>query len=276
MRTTVKQLSIKASAAQEAGDEAKSLAYFGEVRDAVAGAIRAGHVQPWMYQAYAIALKATDAPREDVERALLSAVDFAESPDDVLHVAARLEEIGSHAAALRLCRNVAELDSQRREPYVMGLRIAQRINDIDGLTWACQGVLAQAWPEKFQPVVEEARLVARATHAMLLEEGRKEEAALFGESLKKAASHDVIVRVSWTGDADIDLAVEEPSGTICSLDNRSSAGGGTLLGDSFPGHGDDETGTVSETYICPQGFSGQVPDVASPRLGQRFHRTCDG
>ena len=53
-----------------------------------------------MYQAYAIALKATDAPKEDVERALLSAVDFAETPEDILHVAARLEDIGSDAAAL--------------------------------------------------------------------------------------------------------------------------------------------------------------------------------
>ena len=109
-----------------------------------------------------------------------------------------------------------------------------------------------------------------------MEEGRKKEAAVFGVALKKAASHDVIVRVSWTGDADIDLAIEEPSGTVCSLDSRSSAGGGTLLGDAFPGHGDDETGTVSETYICPQGFTGQVPFAAASCVGQCFHGPRNG
>ena len=139
----------------------------------------------------------------------------------------------------------------------MGLRIAQRLNDLEGLTWACQGVLSQAWPQHLQAVADEARLVARATHAQLIEEGRKDEAAAFNKTLEKSAAHDVIIRVTWTGDADIDLAVEEPSGTVCSISNRSTAGGGTLLGDAFPGSGDEEAGNVSETYVCPQGFSGQ-------------------
>jgi hypothetical protein len=257
IRRTVRILSVKAAKVQDADKTTEAVEYFAQARDAIAGSIRAGHVQPWMYQAYAIALKATGAPVEDVERALLSAVDFAETLEDVLHVAARLEEIGSDATALRLCQNVAEIDSYRREPYVMGLRIAQRLDSLEGLTWACRGVLSQAWPEKFQPVVDNARLVARATHAQLIEDGRTEDAEKFSSSLKRAASHDAIVRVSWTGDADIDLAVEEPSGTVCSIDSRSTAGGGTLLGDAFPGSDRSQSGSVSETYLCPQGFSGQ-------------------
>ncbi|NND96989.1 MAG: hypothetical protein HKN47_06635, partial [Pirellulaceae bacterium] len=192
----------------------------------------------------------------EVERAWLSAVDFAETPEEILHVAARLRDIGSNAAALRLCMNVSDMDEYRREPYVMGLQIAQEINDVQGLTWACSGVLSQAWPEKFQPIVDQAKLVARATYGQLIEEGRQKEADEFNRRLKLAASHDIIVRVRWTGDADVDVAVEEPSGTVCSLENISTAGGGTLLGDAFPGHGDDETGTVSETYLCPRGFTG--------------------
>ena len=91
----------------------------------------------------------------------------------------------------------------------------------------------------------------------MLEEGKTEDAAAFNAALQKAAAHDVVVRVSWTGNADIDLAVEEPSGTICSIDNLSSAGGGTLLADAYPGSADDKNGKVSETYICPEGFTGQ-------------------
>ncbi len=257
IRATIGELSVKASSAQKAGDTDKAVEYFCDARDAIAASILAGHVQPWMYHAYAVALKATDAPAEQIERALLSAVDFAEMPEDLLNVAGRLEQVGSDAAALRLCRSVSEIDPYRSEPYVMGLRIAQRLDDLDGLTWACAGVLSQAWPERFEPIAKQARLVARATHAELVEQGRQAEADSFNAALKQAASHDAIIRVSWTGDADIDLAVEEPSGTVCSLENRSTAGGGTLLGDSYPGRGDDETGTVSETYICPDGFSGQ-------------------
>ena len=257
IRRTAAEMSVKATAAQDAGNSEEAIAHFRDARDLIAAAMRSGHVQPWMYQAYAITLKATDAPDEEVERALLSAVDFAETPEDLLHVAARLEEVGSDAAALKLCRSVSDLDSYRREPYVMGLRIAKRMNDLQGLAWACQGVLSNVWPEKFKPVADEARLVARATYAKLIEEGREEDAKKFNESLQSAASHDAIVRVTWTGDADLDLAVEEPSGTVCSFETMASAGGGTLLGDSFSGSGEDESGAISETYICPKGFSGQ-------------------
>ncbi|MEM9645354.1 MAG: hypothetical protein AAF989_10195, partial [Planctomycetota bacterium] len=97
---------------------------------------------------------------------------------------------------------------------------------------------------------------ARATYAELIEDGRQDDANSFNRTLQLAASHDAVVRVSWTGDADIDLAIEEPSGTICSLENPTTASGGTLLGDAFAGSHADEEGAVAETYICPQGFSG--------------------
>ena len=257
VRSTVRLYSARANKAQEKGDTELSLQHFNTAREAISGAIRAGHVQPWMYQALALVLKATDAPVEDIERALLSAVDFAETPEDILNVAARLEEVGADEAALRLCQSVSRIDPYRREPYVLGLHLARELDQSEALMWACEGVLSQAWPESFSSVVDEARLIARSVHAQLIEEGKTDEARSFDESLKRAASHDVIVRVSWTGDADIDLAVEEPSGTVCSLDNRSSAGGGTLLADAFPGSASDKDGTVSETYLCPQGFSGQ-------------------
>jgi len=257
VRATVSHLNVKASAAEEAGDKAAAKDHFNEIRAVIAGAISAGHIQPWMYQAYALSLAATDAPDADVERALLSAADFAETPEDLLNVAARLEDMGQLSAAMKLCRQISAADVDRREPYVMGLRLAKRLDQPADLAWACEGVLGLAWSDKFQPLVEEARLVARATHQELLAEGDNESAKQFSEALRRAASHDAIVRVSWTGDADIDLAVEEPSGTVCSLDSPNSTSGGTLLGDAYPGANDDATGQVSETYLCPKGFSGE-------------------
>ncbi len=257
IRSTARLYTIRAGKAEAAGNKADAVEEFTRARDLISSAIRAGHVQAWMYHAYAIALKATAAPMEDVERAFLSAVDFAASPEEVLHVAARLEAIGANESAMRLCRDVSNFDPYRREPYVMGLRIAKTLDSIPDLTWACQGVLSQAWPENFKKVADEARLIARATHARLLEEGRRDDAAAFNAALQQAAAHDVVVRVSWTGNADIDLAIEEPSGTICSIDNLSTAGGGTLLADAYPGSTGDNKGKVSETYICPEGFTGQ-------------------
>ncbi len=155
-------------------------------------------------------------------------------------------------------RNVAAIDPYRREAYLLGLRLAQRIDDCERFDLGLQGSslagLAGTVPSRLW--TRPAWWLVRLTPS-LLKQGRTEEAAAFNAELKEAVSHDVIIRVSWTGDADLDLAVEEPSGTVCSLENRASAGGGTLLGDAFPGSGDEPSGTVSETYICPQGFSGQ-------------------
>ena len=63
--------------------------------------------------------------------------------------------------------------------------------------------------------------------------------------------------VTWTGEADVDLLVEEPSGTLCSLRNpahhRPAA---SCL--ATPSRKRDATASagISEVYVCPKGFDG--------------------
>jgi len=255
--STVQYFNSRVAKAEEAGDRTGARQAFVETRDFLAAAILTGHIQPWMHMAYAVALKATGGDADEVERALLSAADLADSPEDMLMVADRLRREGFEASALRICRNVSEAQPFRREPYVMGLRLAEQLDDVDGLLWACRGILSQAWPKGSEKIETDARLLARATHQMLTQQGRQEEAAKFLQELQQATSHDLVVRVSWTGDADVDIAVEEPSGTVCSSQSVHSPGGGTFLGDGFPGlEAADEGGVLSETYVCPQGYSG--------------------
>ena len=257
VRATVSYFNTKALGADNAGKEDESRAAFATVRDLLAGAIATGNVQPWMYKAYAISLQATRADKQEIERAYLSAVDFADNPDEILHVASQLEHVGCDQAALRLCRNVTELEPYRREAFVMGMRLAEKVDDIELIQWACRGILGQAWDTKHEKVESEARLLARVTHARLIERGETKAAEAFLADLQRDTSHDLVVRVTWTGDADIDIAVEEPSGTICSLEDPNSAGGGTFLGDKFPGlELSKDDGFVSETYVCPHGFTG--------------------
>ena len=247
----------KIARAESAGDQATAKVHFAELRDFVGAAILTGHVQHWMHLSYALALRATDGDRDEIERALLSAVDFADSPEEVLMVADHLRRIGFEASALRLCRDVSAAQPYRREPYMMGIRLAERLDDLDALQWACRGILSQAWPKGAEKFESDARLLARATHQMLVEQGRQDEASRFLSDLQQATAHDLVIRVSWTGDADIDIAVEEPSGTVCHSQQPYSPAGGTFLGDTFPGlESTEEDGMMSETYLCPQGFSG--------------------
>jgi hypothetical protein len=75
--------------------------------------------------------------------------------------------------------------------------------------------------------------------------------------VRQALSRDVVVRVTWTGDADVDIAVVEPNGTVCSLRNPRSTGGGILLGDVSAADGKPTADGFSETYVCGQAFPGK-------------------
>ena len=57
------------------------------------------------------------------------------------------------------------------------------------------------------------------------------------------------MRLVWQGDADLDLKVTEPTGSVCSWLNRQTVGGGTLLGDTL-------AEPSRETYVAAQAFSG--------------------
>jgi hypothetical protein len=75
--------------------------------------------------------------------------------------------------------------------------------------------------------------------------------------MQTALVRDVVIRVQWTGNADVDLLVEEPSGSVCSARNPRSTGGGILLGDNASGQLDSvREGPAEEIYVCPEGFSG--------------------
>jgi len=61
--------------------------------------------------------------------------------------------------------------------------------------------------------------------------------------------------VRWTGDADIDVMVKEPGGTVCSLRNQRTTSGGVLISDSSSDDKPSVDGHVA-VYVCPKAFSG--------------------
>jgi hypothetical protein len=62
--------------------------------------------------------------------------------------------------------------------------------------------------------------------------------------------------VTWTGNADIDVIVEEPAGTVVSQRQPRSTSGGVHLGDVSAADGKSTTKGFSEAYVCPEGFAG--------------------
>jgi hypothetical protein len=100
-------------------------------------------------------------------------------------------------------------------------------------------------------------LTAQALLQELRAKGQREEADQFAAEVRDALARDCVVKVTWTGDADIDILVQEPTGSVCSLGQQRSLGGGMILGDTFSSPESASSDGFSEMYVCPRGFSGE-------------------
>jgi len=231
---------------------------FGEVRTLLQASLKHGLVESWMYEAMGLAIQADPAaPADELERALMSAIDLAGNEEQVLYIAEYMARCGLKARALKLYQQVAKLSPGRTEPYLQGLTLAKSLNDISGIKWACVGILSQSWSKEDQKIGEDAYRIAKSTYESLLKENRKPEAVAFNKAVEAALVRDVVVRVNWTGDADVDMMVVEPSGTICSMRSPRSTSGGVFFGDASAADQGTSAEGYTEMYACGESFDGQ-------------------
>lgn len=242
---------------------------FHDVAAVIEAALVSGHPQPWMYQALGLALEAAKAPPDQLERALMSAVDFAgNEPAQLSLVAHYLARARLDARALKVLRYVSELEPTRPDAYLQGLAVARRLDDLEGIQWATLGILNQAWTNNQKHVFAEAVREADALYERLTKQNRTADALAFRKQVQDALARDLRVKVSWTGDADIDISVQEPTGAICSFRNPRTTGGGVLLGDSFASDKQAALDGYAETYECPRAFNGDYQLMLRRILGR--------
>lgn len=240
----------------------------------IMAALRHGYTQPWMYEALGLAMEAQGARVSDIERTLMSAVDFSSRPEDLLAVADYMvnSNFGGGALqrrALQLYHQVSKIQPARPESYFHGLRIARNIDDVEGLKWSTLGIVGQVWSVDQMDIYNDALRTATSLVDRLKAEKKIAEAEKFQAALKNALVRDCIVKISWSGDADVDLMVEEPTGTFCSFRSPRSTSGGVLIGDTY----DKTTNLHTETYICPQGFNGDYRMLAKRVWGKVIANT---
>ena len=80
-----------------------------------------------------------------------------------------LARLGHEQRALKLFQEVAQTNPLRPEPYIQGLELARRLNDIEGVQWAVTHILRQAWPKEHRDVQQKAVRIAQATLQELLQ-----------------------------------------------------------------------------------------------------------
>ena len=103
--------------------------------------------------------------------------------------------------------------------------------------------------------------------------GRSAAADSLKSAVAEASRRDLILRLEWSGDADLDLSVEEPLGTVCSIDTPLSAGGGVLVHDGYGPKADN----CYDEYVCVTGASGdyraRIQFVQGNIVGRRCQLT---
>ena len=241
---------------------------FEEVIGLIDAALRNQQGQPWMFEALGLAMQAAQRTPAEVERALMSALDFTNDPTDMMYLAQYLARANLNQRALQLFRQVGELDPSAPEPFVHGLRLGQKLDDLDAIQWSTVGILSQAWSQRQLNIWQEAFRAAEATLDRLRSEGRKSEAEAYQDALDKALVRDCVVIVTWTGDADVDMFVEEPTGSVCSYHNPRTTAGGMMLGDAASAGKDRKSEATSEVYVCPKGFDGKYRVLVRRVWGQ--------
>ena len=232
---------------------------FDEIITILEAAILNDQVQPWMYETLAIAMVMDKRPAEDVERAYLSALEFCEDPNQMLLIGTFMENLNFHDRALKIYQELGKLFPESPEPFVFALNLARRpdVDNLEMIQWASLGLLRLEVSADRKPDWDSALLSAKAVAARLDAEGKAEDAKAFEQEMELALQRDCVVNVSWTGDADIDLFVEEPNGSLCSMRNQRSAGGGFITADGFTkNEGRDASSKAVETYVCSEGFAG--------------------
>jgi hypothetical protein len=237
----------------------------------ISAALMHGQAQPsWMYTVLALELEKAGRPREEIERVLLSTVDFsAVNITNVLYTAATLTRFGAKERALAMYRQASAIDPTRLEPYALGLKLAREANDADAVGWAASGILQRAWGPGYEALHGDAIAAVRDMESTLRNDGDDATAGQLARTVAEALQRDLVIELSWSGKADLDLLVEEPSGAVCSAENPTTTGGGIFVHD---GYGGDQKDT-HDNYVCPRGMPGDyrvtVRHISGEVVGKR-------
>ena len=208
--------------------------------------------EPWMYEALAAAIELNQGSAGDVKKALYYAADLAQRTHNPNHLVSAADQLLLRGYLERvgpLLDEAMPLVPHRCEPMVMSIILAQKTSDPKRMADAVDSLLSLGWPgqdEYFR--LESANQVE--TLAKSLRRGwQGQEADQLLAKLTASQARDLFVRLTWDGDADFDLLVDEPLGATASYQNPRTVFGGSILKNGYGSH-------PEEVYVCPRGFAG--------------------
>ena len=206
-----------------------------------------------MYGVLALSMRIEMYPQDEVERMLQSLIDL--QPNDLeglLYTAATLVRFDADKIALSLYQEASRRSPVRPEPYVLGLKCAQKLKLIDETIWAACGVLTYDYANGYSSRHKLAENALLDLETSLRNTQQLQKLDTLVASRKEAIIKDLHIRLEWSGVGELDLEVKDPAGQICSFANITTTGGGILV---HNGSGPNQKDCYEE-YLSPQALSG--------------------
>ena len=227
-----------------------------------AGLRQGGVARDWMFEAIALATRVQHGDPEEEVRCLLSAADLR--PSDALGLLQGAEVLarhGKYAPAVSLTRLAAEQNPELPHPYLFALQLASQAKDGATVRWAATELLRRDWPVQCAELHATARRVVEDLAETLRKAGRTQDADALTLPDAQIERRDLVIRLLWAGQADLDLEVSEPTGTVCSLLQRVTVNGGSLQADFDADH-------QTELYSAAEAYSGEYRITVKSRWGK--------
>jgi hypothetical protein len=205
-----------------------------------------------MYEALAMAIEMNGGRPEDVKTSLNFAADLAQrthNPNHLISAADKLMLKGYYERVGPLIDEAAAKVPHRSEPILMSINLAQQTKDPKRMADSIKSLLSVGWPGQDEYFRTESRKQAETLAKALTEEGKADDAKALLDALPDAEARDVYIRLSWDGNADYDLVVQEPLGAAVTYQMPRSVFGGALIQNGYGRRPED-------VYVCPRGFDG--------------------
>jgi hypothetical protein len=222
--------------------------------------------EPWMYVMLAECIVARKGPDTELKQTLSFAAFLAKrtrNPNDLVRVADMLVLRGFYGPVgdPGYETNIGELVDLAAEkvpanaiPPMMSINLATHDKDPKRMAEAVDRLLSLGWPGIDDQFRRDAKEQVKALADALRIENRSEEADALMIRLADSESRDVYMKLTWKGEADVDLLVAEPLGATAKFANPRTVFGGALIKNGYGNH-------PEEVYVCPRAFEGDYAIV---------------
>lgn len=241
---------------------------YGHAAEALKAAIRKGRSNnTWVFEALTLALEQSQASPAEIERAALSAIDL--DPTDskaYLKAASVSHDLGMNEQAVAYAKRAASLEPNLPDAYSNVLAFAENSGDIraEVVEWAAGNLLRRDWQADGIDYHLKARQVGSKLADKYKQGGDADAAARLEAILAETTERDLVVELLWQGPADLDLTVDEPTGSVCSATHPITTGGGVLKSDILEQRDDNR----SESYSAVEAFPGKYTIRVHHALGR--------